>query len=61
MVLTSLAFALVHFHVLSFVPLVVLAVGLTLAYELTGNLTVPILMHSAFNLMTVAQMVMVRT
>jgi membrane protease YdiL (CAAX protease family) len=59
LLVTSLVFAGIHFHVLSFLPLMVLAIGLTLAYEATGNLLVPIIMHSVFNLMTIAVMVIV--
>jgi len=61
MLLTSLAFAAIHFHSLSFLPLAGLAVGLTLAYEVTDNLAVPIVMHSLFNLMSISVMVMVPT
>jgi len=60
LVVTSILFAAIHFHVLSFLPLTVLAIGLTLAYEATGNLLVPIVMHSVFNLMTIVCMVIVR-
>jgi membrane protease YdiL (CAAX protease family) len=59
LLVTSLVFAAIHFHVLSFLPLLALAIGLTLAYEATGNLLVPIVMHSVFNLMTIAVMVIV--
>jgi uncharacterized protein len=48
-VLVSLLFALVHQHVASTVPLFILAMGLTLAYEATGCLLVPIFMHALFN------------
>lgn len=46
---TSLLFALVHKNALVFLPLVVLAAGLALAYERTGDLRVPIMMHAFFN------------
>lgn len=59
LVVTSLMFAAIHFHAPSFAPLFVLAAGLTLAYEVTNNLSVPILMHAAFNLMSILVMVMV--
>jgi membrane protease YdiL (CAAX protease family) len=36
--------------------LVVLAVGLTLAYELTGSLLTSITMHSLFNLVMIVQL-----
>ncbi|HYF37791.1 MAG TPA: CPBP family intramembrane glutamic endopeptidase, partial [Prosthecobacter sp.] len=46
---SSLLFAVVHFHMGSFVPLVVLAFAFCLAYEVTGTLLVPMLMHAIFN------------
>jgi uncharacterized protein len=49
LVIVSLAFAASHLHGPSFVPLFVLALGLGLAYELTGNLSTPIIMHAVFN------------
>ena len=42
-------FALAHAHLPSAVPLFVLALGFTVAYERTGSLLVPILMHALFN------------
>ncbi|MBV8377154.1 MAG: CPBP family intramembrane metalloprotease [Verrucomicrobia bacterium] len=49
---TSVAFALIHLHVPSLLPLFVLACVLTLAYELSGSLLVPMAMHSLFNAIT---------
>jgi membrane protease YdiL (CAAX protease family) len=46
---TAAVFALTHFNVMTFVPLVFFAVALTVLYELTGNLLAPILSHSLFN------------
>ena len=46
---TSLIFALVHGNVPALAGLLVLAIVLTLAYEVTGCLWVPILMHCLFN------------
>lgn len=46
---TSLLFALIHWNVMTFVPLFVLAVVLVLLYEKTNNLLAPIAMHSFFN------------
>ena len=46
---TSLLFAAIHNNALSFMPLVVLAAGLTLLYERTGNLLAPIACHALFN------------
>lgn len=54
--LVSLAFALIHFHVPSLVPLFVLAVGLSLAYIYTGSIMAPVVMHAAFNLVNVVMM-----
>ncbi|MEM8953591.1 MAG: CPBP family intramembrane glutamic endopeptidase, partial [Verrucomicrobiota bacterium] len=55
-VVTSMAFAVVHMNLLSVAPLFVLAMAFTLAYELTGCLWVPIVMHALFN---TAQVVMI--
>ena len=45
----ALLFAVFHLSVTAFAGLFVLAVCLTLAYELTGSLLVPIGMHALFN------------
>ncbi|MBI5397750.1 MAG: CPBP family intramembrane metalloprotease, partial [Verrucomicrobia bacterium] len=50
LVIVSLLFAAAHQNVGAFGPLVVLALLLGLAYEVTGNLIVPIAIHSLFNL-----------
>ncbi|MFV1995033.1 MAG: lysostaphin resistance A-like protein [Verrucomicrobiales bacterium] len=50
---TSLLFAVVHLNVPSLVPLWVLALCFTVAYEFTGCLWVPIVMHAIFNLVNV--------
>lgn len=46
---SALLFAVVHMHAGSLLPLALLAVVLCLAYEVTGSLLVPILMHAMFN------------
>lgn len=46
-------FASIHVHLPSFAPLFVLAVCLSLAYEWTGSLWVPMCMHAMFNSLTV--------
>jgi membrane protease YdiL (CAAX protease family) len=46
---TSLLFALVHLNVVTFVPLLVLALLLTALYERTDNLLAPIAAHVLFN------------
>jgi membrane protease YdiL (CAAX protease family) len=48
-IFTSLIFAGVHRHVGSAVPLFTLAMGFSVAYEVTGCLVVPVAMHSMFN------------
>ena len=47
--ITSLAFAAVHFHAPSFLPLLLLALLLTWVYEHTQNLLAPIVAHACFN------------
>ena len=41
-------------------PLILLAIGLCLAYELTDSLVVPITMHAVFNAVTVARLLYLR-
>ena len=52
----ALLFAGVHQNAQSFGGLFVLAVCLTLAYEWTGSLFVPIAMHATFNLISVVSL-----
>jgi membrane protease YdiL (CAAX protease family) len=52
MAFTGIAFALIHLHVPSLLPLFLLACVLTLAYELSGSLLVPMAMHALFNAIT---------
>jgi uncharacterized protein len=49
---TGILFALLHLHLPSLLPLFVLACALTMAYELSGTLLVPIAMHAIFNATT---------
>lgn len=49
----SLLFASLHGNLASFAPLAALGVILSLAYERTGNIMVPIIAHGAFNLNTI--------
>ena len=49
LILTSALFASIHLSLPSFLPLFLLAGCLTLAYEATGSLWTPILMHALFN------------
>jgi membrane protease YdiL (CAAX protease family) len=48
-ILTSIIFAILHFNLVSLVPLFVLSVMLTREYERFGNLYIPIIIHAAFN------------
>ena len=47
--ISSVLFALLHFHVPSLVPLLVLSVALSLAYIYTESIVAPIVMHMLFN------------
>jgi membrane protease YdiL (CAAX protease family) len=47
----SLLFALIHFNLVTFVPLLALAICLTVLYEKTDNLLAPITAHACFNCM----------
>lgn len=51
---TSVLFAAIHLSLPAIPGLIVLAVALALAYELTGTLWVPIFMHAIFNGLSVA-------
>jgi membrane protease YdiL (CAAX protease family) len=53
---SALLFATIHYHVGSLFPLAVLALGLCLAYEITGSLLVPMAMHALFNATSLAIM-----
>lgn len=48
-ILVSLVFSAMHAHLTSFVPLFVIGAAFSLAYLRTGDLAVPILMHTVFN------------
>lgn len=54
LVLNAALFAGIHLHVPSLAPLFVFALCLTLAYERTGSLLVPMAMHALFNALSVA-------
>ena len=53
LLLPACFFAVLHLNLASFAPLVVLGVLLSLAYERTGRIFVPIIAHGLFNLNTV--------
>ncbi len=55
-IMTSLLFAVVHGNLPAMMPLFILALILTIAYELTGCLWVPIAAHSLFNAINVSYM-----
>ncbi|MDZ4290232.1 MAG: type II CAAX endopeptidase family protein [Prosthecobacter sp.] len=55
---SALLFATVHFHVGSLFPLALLALTFCLAYELTGSLLVPMIMHAIFNATSLALLVL---
>lgn len=46
---TSLLFAVIHFNLPTFLPLLALALALTWLYEKSGNLLAPIAAHTLFN------------
>jgi membrane protease YdiL (CAAX protease family) len=52
---TSLVFGAIHFDIVIFLPLVILAMILVFLYERTDNLLAPIVAHSLFNTINVAQ------
>jgi membrane protease YdiL (CAAX protease family) len=56
---SSLMFAIIHMHVGSLLPLWVLAVLFCLAYEITGCLLVPMLLHAIFNAVSIIAMLFV--
>lgn len=56
-VLTGLIFGFLHGNLVGFVPLAFLGIVFCVAYELTGNLRVPIVMHALFNLNTLVLLV----
>lgn len=58
---SSAVFALAHQTLIAGLPLFILAAGLSIAYERTRSLAVPILMHSLFNLWNLACMVVATT
>src|SRR4029077_20014426 len=60
LMIVSALFTAVPFHVPSMGPLFSLAIGLGLAYELTGSLLAPITMHALFNATNVAMLLYVR-
>jgi membrane protease YdiL (CAAX protease family) len=60
LIVTSLLFAVIHFHLPSLPLLIALAIGLALAYEYTGSLLTSITMHALFNLLNVVAILLYR-
>ncbi|MGB0744955.1 MAG: lysostaphin resistance A-like protein [Opitutales bacterium] len=52
-ILSGMCFALVHFNLMSFVPLLVVGVLLARVYEKTGSIAVAIWFHAFFNALTI--------
>jgi membrane protease YdiL (CAAX protease family) len=59
-VIVSLLFAAIHFHLPSMMPLFVIAVAFSLAYIHTGSIVVPIVMHGLFNGVNVAVLMILK-
>jgi membrane protease YdiL (CAAX protease family) len=57
LLVASVGFAMIHGHLPSLAPLFVLGLGLALAYEWTGSVLTPIVMHAAFNGLTLVSMI----
>lgn len=55
---TSALFAAIHFNALSFPALFVFAIGLTVIYEITGCLWVPMVIHCLFNTVSLLEMIL---
>lgn len=54
LVVTAGVFAAIHLHLPALFPLFVLSCLLTVAYEVTGCLWIPILVHAGFNALNIA-------
>jgi membrane protease YdiL (CAAX protease family) len=54
----ALLFAAAHFNAASLLPLLVLALGLSLAYLASGSLWLPIFMHALFNAFSLAALLL---
>lgn len=49
MIISAIVFAAVHWNALSFTSLVAVGMVLCIAYEISGNIKVPIFLHAIFN------------
>lgn len=54
LLISAILFSALHANLAAFAPLVVFGVVLAIAYERTGNILVPMIAHSVFNLHTLA-------
>ncbi|MCX6996067.1 MAG: CPBP family intramembrane metalloprotease [Kiritimatiellaeota bacterium] len=59
-ILTSLAFAAIHLHLMSFAPLFLMAVAFALAYLYSESILVPVVMHGVFNAVNLGLLTMLR-
>lgn len=57
----STAFALIHYNIAAVAPLLVLAIGLSLAYIHTRTILVPIMIHSIFNTVSLATLLLLQS
>jgi membrane protease YdiL (CAAX protease family) len=57
---SSLLFASIHFHLPSMVPLTVVAVGFSMGYLYSGSLWVPVTMHALFNGINLGLLLLIR-
>lgn len=58
--LSSLAFAAIHFHLPSLIPLLIVACGFSCAYLYSRSLWVSIIMHGVFNGVNLAMLLVMR-
>lgn len=61
LLISSFAFALLHANLASFLPLLFLGVVLTLVYEASGHIRVPILLHALFNAHQLLVLILIST
>lgn len=55
--LSAFLFAIMHFHLATFLPLFLLGLLLARSFERTGSITSPIILHACFNLNTLLMLV----
>ena len=58
-IFSAIIFSAIHTSMIAFVPLLVLALIMTLAYELTGSILAPISIHMLFNSATVILQILI--